>query len=325
MKRSVLALIAAALAVATGALSAAGTDIRYEWKATGERLLDPALKTPVDKTPAYLFDASVCSPSNLVEKLRKGCRLRSIPFVLAKEISDGVIPAGDMFAYGGEQVGVKWGAYMAVQSGSDVYISPEVPVMGLAMGLAATITFENLGESFGRSVETPEYSEPGWYSFEAAAPTLCPGDGIDELEVSADDAATAVNAVAVVSPDVGIVSDADYLKYFKLTATPLSEGRYLVCAELDETAIDMDKTVASFAAQLSDLAQKGGATVTVEIVCKPGLSYRVLSASAVAGPYAKGEPTPISTGDKTEVKVAVPEGGKAFFKIGIGATEKEGD
>ena len=305
------------------AATVAGASINYEWKSQDGGLVDPALQTPLDKATAYLFDANVCSQGDLVEKLKKGYQLRSLPFVLAKEVSGGTIATGASFAYDGEPVGVEWNAYMAVQVESDVYISPAVEAMGLAMGLSSVISFENLNESCLRFVVTESYTEPGWYSFEGVAHVLQPGQGIDELEVAADDATMAVDIVTVMSPDADIVTDADYMKYFKLTATPTTAGKYLVRAELDAAAIDLDKTVVSFAAQLADLAKKSGTAVTVEIECKPGLSYRVHTATAVGGPYAKGEAAPLSAGTKTEVKVNVPEGEKAFFKIGVEACPEE--
>ena len=301
----------------------AGASVNYEWKSQDGGLVDPALQMPLFEAKAYLFDANVCSQGDLVEKLKKGYPLRSLPFVLAKDVAGGTIATGAAFAYDGEPVGVAWNAYMAVQLENDVYISPAVETMGLAMGLSSVISFENLLDSSSTFVVTESYTEPGWYSFEGVAHVLQPGKGIDELEVAAGDAATAVELVTVMSPDADIVSDADYLKYFKLTATPTTAGMYLVRAELDAEKIDLDKTVVSFAAQLADLAKKAGTTVTVEIECKPGLSYRVITASAVAGPYAKGEAAPLSTGTKTEIKVALPKGDKAFFKIGVQACPEE--
>ncbi len=310
-------------AVLVGMASVAGASVNYEWKSQDGGLVDPALQMPLFEAKAYLFDANVCSQGDLVEKLKKGYPLRSLPFVLAKDVAGGTIATDTAFAYDGEPVGVAWNAYMAVQLENDVYISPAVETMGLAMGLSSVISFENLQASSSTFVVTESYTEPGWYSFEGVAQVLQPGQGIDELEVAAGDAATAVELVTVLSPDADVVSDADYLKYFKLTATPTTAGMYLVRAELDAEKIDLDKTVVSFAAQLADLAKKAGTTVTVEIECKPGLSYRVITASAVGGKYEKGEAAPLSTGAKTEVKVTLPKGDKAFFKIGVQACPEE--
>ena len=317
MKKLMLGLMMAFAATAT---VAADANIRYEWKTQPGGLLDPALVMPLAKATAYLFDENVCSQSDLVDKLNKGYRLGSLPFVQARKVLDGAISPGDVFTYNGESSGVSWNAYMAVQLENDVYISPAVETMGLAMGLSSVISFENLQDSSSTFVVTESYTEPGWYSFEGVAHVLQPGKGIDELEVAAGDAATAVGLVTVMSPDADVVSDADYLKYFKLTATPTVAGMYLVRAELDAEAIDLDKTVVSFSAQLSDLAKKAGTNVKVEIECKPGLCYYVMASSAVTGPYVNGETTPLTTGAKTEVKVALPEGDKAFFKIGVRPT-----
>ncbi len=127
---------------------------------------------------------------------------------------------------------------------------------------------------------------------------------------------------AVVSLSAAPVCGRDAAEAGRRDATPMTEGKYLVRAELDRETLDLDKTVVSFAAQLADLAEKAGTTVTVEIECKPGLSYRILTASAVNGTYEKGETTPLTTGTKTEVKVVVPEGEKAFFKIGVSPREE---
>ena len=308
-----------ALAVLTGVASASG--IRYTWKAQGGGFFDSFTQRPLDKATVYLFDAGVCSPSNLVETAKGGAALAGQPFVLAKELADGVIVSGDEFIYDGEAVGVVWSAYMATELEKDgkryVYVSSEVEVMALDRGFPTDIAF-NCQFAYASSVKDAKtHNGPGWYEVGVVSvmKTICPGKGSDEMEILATSEDTAVDLVKVVTPDAEIVSDADYAKYFKLTATPTTAGKFLVRAELDAEAIGLDKTVESFAAVLADLAQKGGATVTVEIECRPGLSYRVLSATAVSGTYAKGEATPLATGAKTEVKVDVPEGGKAFFKI----------
>lgn len=314
--------IATLLAIGAGTLSAATVlPSVYTWKAMAGGFVDFSSQLPLDGERAYLFDGKAYSPNNLIKSAKCGASLADLPFVLAKPIIQGVISTGTSFQYDGEEPGVSWDAYMAVQLERDgkrfVYVSSAVDVMGTGTGLATTIAFESQGEMSGTLVETEAYSAPGWYEVGAVSLTICPGRGTDELEVSAASANAAVGLVTVVSPDAEAVSNVDYAKYFKLKATPLSEGHYLVRAELDETALELDKTMVSFAAALSDLAKRGGTTVTVEVECKPGLSYRVLSASAVGGGYEKGRTTPLTTGAKTEVEVVVPEGDKAFFRIGV--------
>ena len=318
--------IGAVMAVAAALVSEGATS--YSWKATGGGFVDFTTQAPLDGETVYLLDGNKCSPSNLVENVKAGSALSDLPFVLAKGIQQGVIYQGAEFTYANEPAGTVWSAYMAVQMERNgkryVYVSPSVDVEGNAMGLTTAITFESQAETSGRLVEGKTYSMPGWYEVApVVSRTICPGRGTDALEVAADSESAAITRVTVVSPNAGAVSDVDYAKYFKLNATPTTPGNYLVRAELDREALDLDKTVVSFAAQLSDLAKKAGTTVTVEIECKPGLSYRILTASAVAGPYARGETTPLTTGSKTEVKVALPEGDKAFFKIGVEACPEE--
>ena len=306
-----------ALAAMTGAAFA--SEIRYTWKAQGGGLLNPFTREPMDKATVFMFDANIHSADKLVANAKAGAPLADQPFVLAKEITDGVIASGDVFAYADEAVGVEWEAYMAIELEKNgkryVYVSSEVRVTGLDLGFPADITF---GDQFAYACFVKENGGPGWYEVGVvnAVKTICPGTGKDEIEISAVSADAAVGLVKVMAPAAATVSDADYAKYFKMTAMPLSEGKYLVRAELDATSIELDRTVVSFAAQLSSLAQKVGTTVTVEIECKPGLSYRVIAASEACGPYANGEATQLATGEKTEVKVKVPEGDNAFFRIG---------
>ena len=310
-----------AIAVCCAASVAGAADIHYRWKAQGGGFLDPVTQVPLDNEKVYLFDANVCSPNNLVENAKGGAPLVGQSYILAKVMTDGVIVAGDVFPYNVEAVGVVWNAYMATELERNgkryVYVSPEVEVMGLDLGFTADIAFNNQAEYSGSVRDSESHVGPGWYEVGTAHAEICPGKGASGTEVSAADGDAAIGRVKVVTPDPAIVSDADYAKYFKLTVEPSTAGRYFVRAELDAEAIDLDKTVESFAARLADLAKKGGTTVTVEIECKPGLAYRVLSAIAVDGKYAEGETTPLATGTKTEVKVAVPEGDKAFFRIGV--------
>ena len=319
-------IFSAVMAVAV-ALAAEGAT-PYSWKATGGGFVDFTTQAPLDGEKVYLFDGSKCSPDSLIANVKAGVSLVDLPFVLAKDIEQGVIYQGVDFTYANEPPGTVWSAYMAVQMERNgkryVYVSSSVDVLGNAMGLTSSITFERSHtETSDRLVEDDAYSTPGWYKVaQVVARTICPGTGTDALEVAADSASAAVTCVTVVSPNAEAVSDVDYAKYFKLNATPTTEGKYLVRAELDAAALDLDKTVVSFAAQLADLAQKAGTTVMVEIECKPGLSYRILTASAVTGPYEKGEAAPLSTGTKTEVKVTLPEGDKAFFKIGVSPREE---
>ena len=210
-----------AIAVCCAASVAGAADIHYRWKAQGGGFLDPVTQVPLDNEKVYLFDANVCSPSNLVENAKGGAPLVGQSYILAKAMTDGVIAAGDEFPYDVEAVGVVWNAYMATELERNgkryVYVSPEVEVMGLDLGFTADIAFNNQAEYSGSVRDSESHVGPGWYEVGTMYDEICPGKGTAEAEVSAADGNAAISRVRVVTPDPAIVSDADYAKYFKLT------------------------------------------------------------------------------------------------------------
>jgi len=332
MKTTTRALIALMLAaVARGGFAEDAVVPEYTWKAMGGGLALKDVPGATSNAVAFLYDASKCSQSNLVALVKDGKRMADTTFVLSLAIKDGKIPTSGAFSYGGEPVGVTWNAYLALRverpdHSEFLYISTPVAVMGTAVDVTQ-IAFEDQSAYSGTYLEDDDYVGPGWYSVDPVpVRALMPSAGEVDREVVATSEDEALDKVIILGPGEAIVSAADYAKYFKLTATPKSEGLYLVHAELDVKAIELDKSVSSFAAKLAEVAASGTTTVTVEIDGKSGLYYRVLVSSEPNGTFgaATGDTGTMATGAKASVPVTGPSAEKGFFKVEVMAAPAEG-
>jgi len=311
MKKTILTLLALA-----GLSCLAADSCSYRWRATAGGIVPPGASAQLGSGTVYLFDANKCPETNVLALVRGGTPLSGTDFVIGKGLTDGLILTGTSFSYGGEALGVAWDAYMVVATDSHVFFSDRRSICGVAVD-ATDIAFDSQEENSANVLaKDADFIGPGWYAYDKASLVeLSPSSGSNEATVEAADATAAIGRVKILSVDTTIVSDADYAKYFKLVATPLSAGTYQVKAELDKDKIDFDKSLVSFAAQLAEIARSGETVVTVTIECKPGLCYRVKAASVVTGTYEDAEKSEPAEGDEVQIEVPKKSAEKTFYRL----------
>jgi len=148
-----------------------------------------------------------------------------------------------------------------------------------------------------------------------------PGDG---YSVAADSAADAL-AQVVFSCDIPVgekddpisVSVADYIGYFKPTATDLGDGQWHVAFDVDPTAIGLSASVAAILPQLS--GRTADAVPDITLPGKPGLYYGIAYAEQAVGPY-RCDRFVLATGDTVDVP-APPSSGCLFMRVVVRTKE----
>ena len=146
------------------------------------------------------------------------------------------------------------------------------------------------------------------------SPTLCPGLGqasftfVAENPVEMD---AALRSARIETPDPDIVSGADYASYFTFRTEPLGNGRYLLAAELDPDAVEVETATAQLAAQLPcENAQLTGC---------PGLCYEVEQAARLEDLDGRAIKTkPVRAGGDGSVPLSInPFEGAGFYRLRV--------
>lgn len=144
----------------------------------------------------------------------------------------------------------------------------------------------------------------------AAASGVVPG--AEAVVVGSKEAAEALPIVAE-APEGVDMAGVEYASYFKKVITDNGDGTFSVTAELDETALELDVTVADLVENFDNI--EGG---VVTIKAKPGLYYSVEEGSDVKK-LVEGEPTQAS-GGTVELKVTKFPG-SGFYKVKVNITK----
>lgn len=144
----------------------------------------------------------------------------------------------------------------------------------------------------------------------AAASGVVPG--AEAVVVGSEEAAKALPIVAE-APEGVDMAGVEYASYFKKVITDNGDGTFSVTAELDETALELDVTVADLVENFDNI--EGG---VVTIKAKPGLYYSVEEGSDVKK-LVEGEPTQAS-GGTVELKVTKFPG-SGFYKVKVNITK----
>ena len=154
--------------------------------------------------------------------------------------------------------------------------------------------------------------EPG------ASPTLRPGSGQASFTFVAENTGemdAALRSVRIESPDIDIISDEDYARYFFVRTEPLGNNRYQLTAVLDPGAVEVESVVKRLAAQLP--------CETASLAGSPGLWYFVEQAERLED-LGKSFSKPVQANcDGTFSLELAPFKDSAFYRLHVKASESE--
>ena len=148
------------------------------------------------------------------------------------------------------------------------------------------------------------------------SPTLCPGLGKSSFAFRAEtmtEMDAALRSVRIETPDPDIVSGADYASYFTFRTEPLGDNRYLLAAELDPDAVEVESVVAQLAAQLP--------CETAELTGCPGLWYSVEQSERLEDLGKSISISARAERDGTLSLALTPFRNSAFYRLHVMATE----
>ena len=148
---------------------------------------------------------------------------------------------------------------------------------------------------------------------------LNPGEGVDEVEVTANGQTAAEDMVAIVSPDETIVSSEVYVGYFtkRAVSVPGAANRWVVSAALKEEVVKPEPVAADLAGKFGEIAE-GIVTITG---AKPGLWYSVKEGNTLGEELVEGPRAQAAADGTVALKVTkFPTSG--FYRVVVGATGK---
>ena len=150
------------------------------------------------------------------------------------------------------------------------------------------------------------------------SPTLRPGSGQASFTFVAENTGemdAALRSVRIESPDIDIISDEDYARYFFVRTEPLGNNRYQLTAVLDPGAVEVESVMKRLAAQLP--------CETALLAGSPGLWYFVEQAERLED-LGKSFSKPVQANrDGTFSLELAPFKDSAFYRLHVKASESE--